>query len=171
MATATLPAKPNGAARSLSTTTTEPGVRLLPAHSPPAEALDAVQRLAEAAEKAAHARFELMIHKATSKAQGLIDNASDRASDILHTAGLMAAAGIVGLSAWIFLSVGLALYLTPLVGRDTATLIVGAIQLVGAAALFLFARKSGAKERAKRAEPDHGDHNNVDAGKHAGKKP
>ncbi len=171
MATAALPHKSNGSAQSLASLTAEPGMRLLPAHSPPAEALDAVQRLAEAAEKAAHARFELMVHKATSKAQGVVDTAGDRASAIVQNAGLMAAAGIVALSSWIFLSVGLALALTPHVGRHWAMLIVGGIQLIGAGALFVVAKKSGAKESAKRNFAEDADYNAADIKAGAGKKP
>lgn len=145
MATASLPAKPSNGALSPLTASSEPAVRLLPPHSPPAEALDAVERLAQAAEKAAHARFELMVHKATSKAQDIVDDATDKATGILKTAGMMAAAGVIALSAWIFLTVGAALALRPLVGPGYATLIVGAVQLIAAGALF-FVAKAGAAQ-------------------------
>lgn len=105
-------------------------LKLLAPHAPATEVLDAVERLAQAAERSAAARFELMLHKATTTAKTM-----------LQAFGLTGAALLVGLSAWIFLTVGAALALAPVVGGGFAALIVGGVQLVLAAALFLVAKK------------------------------
>ena len=105
--------------------------KLLPPHSPPAEVVDAVERLAHAAERAATARFELMLHKATSTAKS-----------VLKAFGLTGAALLLGLSAWVFVVVGAALVLRPHVGGGWAALIVGGVQLVLAGALFFLAKKT-----------------------------
>lgn len=112
-------------------------LKLLPPHEPGTEVLDAVERLAHAAEKAASARFELALHKATSSAK-----------HILAAFGITGGALLVALSAWIFLMVGSALALTPVVGGGFATLIVGGVQAVVAAVLFVVAKKQSAAVNA-----------------------
>jgi hypothetical protein len=128
--TTTSPTRANGAA--LGNGATAPAeLKLLPPHSPPAEVMDAVERLAHAAERAAAARFELALHKATSTAK-----------EILKAFGLTGGALLLGLSAWIFVVVGAALVLAPHVGGGWAALIVGGVQLVFAGALFFLAKKT-----------------------------
>lgn len=137
-------------ARATPTTTTKPSaetriapaqkngeLKLLPPHEPATEVLDAVERLAHAAEKAASARFELALHKATTSAK-----------HILAAFGITGGALLVALSAWIFLMVGSALALTPVVGGGPATLIVGGVQAVVAAVLFFVAKKQSAAVKA-----------------------
>ncbi len=133
------------AATPIATTTAKPlattapknaELKLLPPHQPAVEMLDAVERLAHAAEKAAAARFELALHTTLKKA-------TTTAKTLLASFGITGGALLVALSAWIFLMVGSALALTPLVGGGFATLIVGGGQAVVAAVLFVVAKKTG----------------------------
>ncbi len=91
---------------------------------------EAVERLASAAERAATARLDLALH-----------SIAQTVKSFSVSAGLIAAALIVGLFSWICVIAGIVTLLAQAVGFGWSLLIVGVVQLLIAAALVLPAIK------------------------------
>lgn len=114
------------------------------AHAPPAtrsnghDALDAVERLALATERAATVRIERAIHGAITAGRGL-----------LRSFVLMTAAAAIAAVGWVTLTVGTILLLSPHLGAGFATAVVGLAQLiVGAGIAYAGSRAVGADTTA-----------------------
>jgi hypothetical protein len=117
-------------------------------HTPPArrssgpDALEAVERLALATERAASARIERAIHGAIVAGRG-----------VFLSAVLITAAAALAALGWLTLMIGAALLLSPVLGAGVAAAAVGVTQLiVGAGIAFAAWRTAGAGDDDAQSE-------------------